>query len=217
MKLFKPAEKQEFNIWMALLIGVGVGLIVSIVTLIRQINDTESTIRAYDYTDSAGIYTLKYPAEWTLELERIQCTHNCPPTPDWSVVSRDIRLSAPGETRGTIDIYAYTLAQAQQPNSGLLIECEATDESAAGIIEEIATAEVQKINGYDVCYKFRDWWRTDLSEGVKTHSYIYRKGDYFLSLSMVERSYSGWDNIHEENSEHLPAFRAIVRSVKFLK
>lgn len=217
MKLLRQTEKQQFNIWMALLIGVGVGLVVSIFTLRSEINKVETTIPAYDYVDSTGIYTLKYPADWTLELERIQCAHSCPPTPDWSVVSRDIRLAAPGEARGTIDIFAYTLAQAQQPDSGLLIECESVGKVDTDVIDEVNTAEVQTINGYDVCYKYQDWWRDDLSEGAKTHTYVYRKGDYFLSLSMIERKYNGWDNIHTENNEHLPALRAIVRSVRFLK
>lgn len=211
MNFLKSKSKQQFNIWMALLIGIGLGLVASIITVIGEINKTQSTIRAYNYIDSAGIYSLKYPAEWTLELESTfpgcdgpSCADRAPDM--WLTNSRSITLISPGSSisGNGILVVAYTHQQAE--DFGYVIQCEA--------IDPFHTVEVLKINGYDVCYDYLDWWRDDFSEGSKEHTYTYRKGDYFVSLHFIERQFQ-WEHI-QDDSVLLPAFRAIVRSVKFL-
>ena len=211
MDILRPKRKQQFNIWMALLIGVGIGLIVSIFTVIKEINKAQAVVRAYDYVDSAGIYSLKYPAAWTLELEPTfpgcdgpGCADRAPDM--WLTNSRGATLISPENNipGNGVSIFAYTLQQAE--DFGYVIGCEASD--------RFHTVEVQKINGYDVCYDYLDWWRDDFSEGSKEHTYTYRKGDYFVSLHFTERQFQ-WEQT-QDDSALLPAFRAIVRSVKIL-
>lgn len=212
MEILRPKQKQQFNVWMALLIGIGMGLIASIFTVIKEINKVESVVKAYDYIDSAGVYTLKYPSAWMLKLEPTfiacdgpDCEERVPSI--WQINSRGARFASPNSRipGNVISVTAYTLQQAEALN--LLIECEAQS--------RFNKVEVLKINGYDVCYDYMDWWREDNSEGIKEHTYTYRKGDYFVRLHFIERKFQ-WERTQDDSAD-LPAFRAVVRSVNILK
>jgi hypothetical protein len=212
LKRSDSRPKTKWSIWMALLIGVGVGLAVSIFTLTRSINKDSDVVHAYDFTDSASIYSLKYPRDWTLQLEQLQCANDCPEMPNWDQVSRGVLLVPPGEhvSSGAVTVQGYTLNQAEADKTdNLTSDCVATD--------DYHQVQVIKVNGYDVCYDYLDWWRDDLSEGIKAHTYTYRKGDYFVKLSFTERYFNAWGNNQDDNSQYLPAFRAIVRTVDFLR
>lgn len=159
------------------------------------------------YTDTAKLYTLSYPAGWTLRYDLVGGTEGLAPVQDWAHVSRG---------------YTLTNLYAPKGSQGVSVHVDQGDIVPAIIagttqgLDRFHTLQKLRINGYEAYYDKVDYVGPSAAEKYTDHYYRIVSGNILITLAFREKYYHNYPYDKWDDGQDLAAFQAIAHSVKFL-
>jgi hypothetical protein len=163
--------------------------------------NTTQTESKTSYTDTASIYSLKYPSSWSLN-EEDPCCEGEPKDP--TQFSQSITIVPADKT----SIFGY----------GVKVQADKTDALAKEIEKNWSDnnqqPEAVMINGYDAKYVKREF-KGD-AENYIDHSYLLTHNGATVYLTYRENYYHQYPAADWSAAEDMDEFSAILNSVTFL-
>ena len=153
------------------------------------------------YTDSAGRFTFKYPADWYLsDQEEGGKDGVVQPAPDWTKQSRPVKIRP-----------AFGAE-----NNDVMVTPGCSTESINQAKEQADQFHTQKdmtINGYRAFYD-KLAFKGD-AEAYLHHRYFVLHGEDCVEFSYRENWHHAMSDTDFDDIQNMPGFRQIVNSIKF--
>lgn len=201
-------NQKGFGVVEVLLVLIAVGLVVGIGWYFIQRNDnkprpnsTEQVIETKPYTDSAKVYSLRYPSTWTI-TEEADCCEGEPK--DYTKTSRSITITPPGKA----DVHGY----------GVYIQADRTDALASRIEQHWKDnnhdPEAKTINGYSAQY-VKIAFNGD-AENYIDHTYLLTHNGASMYVTFREKYYHQHPAENWSAAQDMSMFNKVLASTKFL-
>jgi len=164
-----------------------------------------STLRTY--TDTARVYTLAYPSDWTLTYDPSEGAEGLAPAEDWSYVSRGYTLADPYAPKGSQGVSVHI-------DEGDIVS--SIIEGVTQNLDKFHTLQKLHINGHEVYYDKVDYIGPSGAEKYTDHYYYILNGNILVTLTFREKYYHNYPYDNWDDGQDLATFQDIVYSVKFL-
>lgn len=162
------------------------------------------------YTDTAHFFTFEYPDSWKVTpVERGGTDGPVDPEPDWTKVSQPVLLT-PGDGHNTNNVRINPGCETQDPNGKTV----STLQNLKDRKDRFHTQQPQTINGYQGLYDKLDF-KGD-AESYLDHTYFVTDGKSCVTFIYRERWKHDMSNTDFNDTKNVPAFQAVVQSIKFL-
>lgn len=163
--------------------------------------DASADTTTKDYMDTAEVYSLKYPSNWTTKLSEGGCD-NCS-LPDYTKVSQPVSFIYPNA----------------KDFMGVSIQADTTDELANNILANWQAdkhiPEKKVINGYSAQY-VQVVFKGD-AESYTDENYLFTKNNTSVFITLRQKYYHQSPAQNWDASKALPSFEAILNSIELLK
>jgi hypothetical protein len=162
--------------------------------------DTSAATITKDYTDTAKVYSVKYPSNWTVKLSEPAGEGTAP---DFTKVSRSLDFVYPKAVDGM----------------GVGVQADTTGDLAQTIVANWATnkhtPEKKVINGYSVQY-VQVVFKGD-AESYTDENYLFTKNGTSVFITFRQKYYHQSPAANWDASKAVPGFETILNSIKLLK
>ena len=167
----------------------------------KKPNTAAQTVSTKSYTDSAKLYSLKYPSGWTV-TEESDCCSGVPK--DYTKVSRSVTFAPRAKT----SIHGY----------GFNVQADKTDALAKivqqGWQDNKHVPEAKKINGYDAQY-VKVTFNGD-AEHYVDHNYLLTYEGASVFVTFRESYYHQYPAEDWSATQDMGSFTNLLHSIKFL-
>jgi hypothetical protein len=162
--------------------------------------DTSADATTKDYMDTAKVYSLKYPSNWTAKLSEGGSEG---PVPDYTKVSQPVNFMYPS---------AKDLI-------GVSVQADTTDELANTILANWSdnkhTPVKKVINGYSAQY-VQVVFKGD-AESYTDENYLLTKNGTSVFITFRQKYYHQFPAENWDASKAIPGFETILNSIELLK
>lgn len=162
--------------------------------------DTSASATTKDYTDTAKVYSLKYPSIWTVKLSEGGSEG---PAPDYLKVSRPVDFVYPNAKEGM----------------GVSVQADTTGDLATSVTANWEsnkhTPQKKTINGYNVQY-VQVAFKGD-AESYNDENYLFIKNNISVFVTFRQKYYHQSPAENWDASKAVPGFDSILNSIKILK
>jgi len=155
------------------------------------------------YTDTARVYSVQYPYDWTIKEDE-HGGEGAPP--DYSTTSRTVRLVPPGVTEHGLEV-TIQAGRGRVSNLRSLIRDGWKD---SGHIPQAT-----RINGYEAEYVQEEFKNAPYEEWTD-HNYLIIASDVTLYITFREKWYHPMSNTNWDGRTFFPEFNFILNSVTLL-
>lgn len=162
--------------------------------------NTSASATTKDYTDTAKVYSLKYPSNWTVKLSEGGSEG---PAPDYLKVSRPVDFVYPNAKEGM----------------GVSVQADTTGDLATSILDNWKsnkhTPEKKTINGYNVQY-VQVVFKGD-AETYTDENYLFIRDKTSVFITFRQKYYHQSPAENWDASKAVPGFETTLNSIKILK
>jgi hypothetical protein len=162
--------------------------------------DTSAATTTKDYTDTAKVYSVKYPSNWTIKLTEPASEG---PMPDFTKVSRGLDFVYPNAVEGM----------------GVSVQADMTGDLAnsimAGWQSNKHIPQKKVINGYSAQY-VQITFKGD-AESYTDEQYLFSKNGSSVFITFRQEYYHQFPAENWDATKAVPGFETILNSIKLLK